>query len=127
MEPLPRVFEVLQYFETIFLWWKAFDLLNKKRYTLWVVALLEACDVTNGGCHLDRHLGFYKEVEIRLKTREMVIFCALPYVAQYPDGTSIRTLKTNTQFLRRPLQLSVNEVFRIKAEHFSFKMKVLAS
>ena len=49
------------------------------------------------------------------------------YVAQYPDGTSIRTLKTKTQFLRRPFQLSVNEVFRMKAEHFGFKTKVLAS
>ena len=48
------------------------------------------------------------------------------YVAQYPDGTSIRTLETRTQFLRRPFQFSVNEVFRMKAEHFSFKMKVLA-
>ena len=51
----------------------------------------------------------------------------LQYVAQYPDGTSIRTLKTKTQFLRRPFQLSVNKVFRMKAEHFGFKMKVLAS
>ena len=50
----------------------------------------------------------------------------LQYVAQYPDGTSIRTLETKTQFLRRPFQFSVNEVFRMKAEHFSFKMKVLA-
>ena len=48
------------------------------------------------------------------------------YVAQYPDGTSIRTLETKTQFLRRPFQFSVKEVFRMKAEHFSFKMKVLA-
>ena len=39
----------------------------------------------------------------------------IQYVAQYPDGTSIRTLKTKTQFLRRPFQLSVNEVFRMKA------------
>ena len=52
---------------------------------------------------------------------------AVQYVAQYPDGTSIRTLTTETQFLRRPFQLSVNEVFRMKAEHFGFKMKVLAS
>ena len=52
---------------------------------------------------------------------------SVQYVAQYPDGTSIRTLKTKTQFLRRPFQLSVNEVFRMKAEHLSFKMKVLAS
>ena len=50
----------------------------------------------------------------------------LQYVAQYPDGTSIRTLETKTQFLRRPFQFSVNEVFRMKAEHFSFKIKVLA-
>ena len=34
--------------------WKAFDLLNKLRYILWVVAPLEFCDVTNNG----RHLGF---------------------------------------------------------------------
>ena len=33
------------------------------RYILWVVALLEACDVTNNG----RHLGFYQELEIRFK------------------------------------------------------------
>ena len=45
---------------------------------------------------------------------------SLQYVAQYPDDTSIGTLKTKTQFLRRPFQLSVNEVFRMKAEHFSF-------
>ena len=42
-------------------------------YILWVVALLETCDVTNNG----RHLGFYQELEIRLKPREMVFFCAL--------------------------------------------------
>ena len=33
------------------------------RYILWVVALLDTCDVTNNG----RHLGFYQELEIRLK------------------------------------------------------------
>ena len=42
-------------------------------YILWVVALLEVSDVTNNG----RHLGFYKELEIRFKPRELVIFCAL--------------------------------------------------
>ena len=46
--------------------------LYKMRHILWVVALLGACDVTNIGCHL----GFYQELEIRLKPREMVIFCA---------------------------------------------------
>ena len=49
----------------------------------------------------------------------------LQYVAQYPDGTSIPTLETKTQFLRRLFQFSVNKVFGMKAEHFSFKMKVL--
>ena len=43
------------------------------RYILGVVALLEACDVTNNG----RHLGFNQEVEIRLKPRELVIFLCL--------------------------------------------------
>ena len=40
------------------------------RYILGVVALKEACDVTNNG----RHLGFYQELEIGLKPRKMVIF-----------------------------------------------------
>ena len=47
MGPLPGVFDMLQYFE--------------------------ACDVTSNG----RHLGVYQELEIWLKLREMVIFCAL--------------------------------------------------
>ena len=46
-----------------YLQWKAFDLLNKMWYILWVVALLKACDVTNNG----RHLGFYQDLEIKLK------------------------------------------------------------
>ena len=33
------------------------------RYILSVVALLEACDVTNNGRHLGRHIGFYQELE----------------------------------------------------------------
>ena len=65
IEPLPGVFDMLQYLETILPLRNAFELLNKMRYTLWVVALLEACDVTNNG-HL---LGFYQEFEIRLKLR----------------------------------------------------------
>ena len=75
MEPLTGVFNVLQHIETILLLVESLcrDLLNKMKYILWVVALLEACDVTNNG----RHLGFYQELEIRLKPREMVIFCAL--------------------------------------------------
>ena len=46
------------------------------RYILWVVALLGACDVTNNGRNLSRHLGFYQELEIRIKPGEMVVFCA---------------------------------------------------
>ena len=34
------------------------------RYIFWVVALLEACDITNKG----RHLGFYQELENQVKT-----------------------------------------------------------
>ena len=56
----------------LYLQWKAFDLLYKIRYILWVVALLEVRDVTNNGRHLGRHLGFHQELEIRLKLREMV-------------------------------------------------------
>ena len=45
--------------------WKAFDLLNKKRYISWVVALLESCDVTKRGRHLGCHLGFSQELEVK--------------------------------------------------------------
>ena len=41
---------------------KSLDLLNKKRFILWVVALPEVCDVTNN----DRNLGFYQELESAL-------------------------------------------------------------
>ena len=43
------------------------------RCILGVVALLEACDVINNG----HDLRFYQELEIRLKLREMLIFCTL--------------------------------------------------
>ena len=46
-------------------------------YILGVVVLRDACDVTNNGRHLGRYIGFYQELEIRLKSREMVFFCAL--------------------------------------------------
>ena len=44
------------------------------RYILWAVALLEACGVTNNVRHIGRHLGFYQELEIMLKPREIVRF-----------------------------------------------------
>ena len=40
------------------------------RYSLGVVVVLEAFDVTNNG----RHFDFYQELEIWFKTREMVFF-----------------------------------------------------
>ena len=43
------------------------------RYILWVVAPLEACDVTNNG----RHLGFYQELEIRKKCEKWYFFLVL--------------------------------------------------
>ena len=45
-----------------------------------MVALLEACDATNKGRHLGRHLGCYQELEIRLKPRQMAIFCPLQLI-----------------------------------------------
>ena len=69
----PRVFDLLQYWKRFSLQWKAFDLLYKMSNILWVVALLGVCDVTNNG----HHLGFYQELEIRLRPREMAIFFLL--------------------------------------------------
>ena len=58
---------MLQYFENILPQWKAIDLLYKMRYILWVVAPLEACDVTKRGRHLGPHLGSHQELEIMFK------------------------------------------------------------
>ena len=63
--PFPTVFDVLQYFVKILHSLECIDLLYKVRYSLWVVALPEACDVTSNGRHLGCHLGFYHELEIR--------------------------------------------------------------
>ena len=55
----------------------AFDLLNKLRLILWVVTLLEACDITKHARPFERHLGFYQELENQFKPREMIIFFVL--------------------------------------------------
>ena len=73
-KPSPGFLICCSIYKRFYLYWKAFDLLNKMRYISWVVALLEACDVTNNGRYPGRHLGFNQELEIRLKPREMVIF-----------------------------------------------------
>ena len=52
-----------------YLYGKPLIFLNMMRYILLVVALLEACDITNNGRHLARHLGFLPRIRI--------IFCAL--------------------------------------------------
>ena len=78
MEPHPRVFDMLRrILRRFYLQWKAFDLLNKVRYILGVVLLLDPCSVTNNGRHLGHHLGFYPKLQVRLKLREMLFFCAL--------------------------------------------------
>ena len=72
-------FAMLQYFETISPSvespWSSYEI----RYILWMVMLLETCDVTNNSRHFGRHLGFYQELEIRLKPQEMVIFLCLTW------------------------------------------------
>ena len=71
--PSPEFLICCSISKRFYLQWEAFNPLYKMRYILWVVALLEACDVTNNG----RHLGFYQELEIRVKPREIVYFYAL--------------------------------------------------
>ena len=73
LNPSPEFFICCSILKQFYLKWKAVDLLNKMRYILWLVAPLEACDVSNNG----HHLRFYQELEIRLKPQEMVIFGAL--------------------------------------------------
>ena len=73
MEPLPGFFICCSNLKRFYLLWRTFDLLNKMTYILGVALLLKACDVTNSG----RHFGFYQELEIRLKPREILFFCAL--------------------------------------------------
>ena len=66
MEPVPRVFDMLLYFEKIL---PAVEISRQDRVYLIATALLAACDVTKHGHHLDRqlgrYLGFNQELEIR--------------------------------------------------------------
>jgi len=63
--PPPEILICCRISKRFYFQWKALDLLNQMGYILWVVALLEACDFTNNGCHLGRHLGFYQELVIK--------------------------------------------------------------
>ena len=49
MEALPRVFDMLQFFETILPSVESLCSSQQDEYILWVVALLEASDITNTG------------------------------------------------------------------------------
>ena len=49
----PEFLKCCSFLKPFYLEWKAFDLLNKIRYISWVVALLEACDVTTMVAILD--------------------------------------------------------------------------
>ena len=71
--PIPGVLICCSISKRFYFKWKAFDLPNKISYILRVVALLEACGVTNNG----RHLGSFQWLEIRLKPPETVIFLCL--------------------------------------------------
>ena len=51
--PSPEFLKCCSILKPFYLKWKAFDLLNKIRYISWVVALLEACDVTTMVAILD--------------------------------------------------------------------------
>ena len=67
--PLPEFLICYSIWKPFYLYGKPLIFLNKMRYILWVVALLEACDITNNGRHLARYLGFLPRIRI--------IFCAL--------------------------------------------------
>ena len=60
MNPPPGVWYVAVFWNDYTFSGKQFDLLNKMRYILGVVALLGACDVSNNDHHLVRHLRFYQ-------------------------------------------------------------------
>ena len=60
----PWVFDMLQFCLRL----KAFDLLYKRRYILWVVALLKVCDVTKHGRHLDPPSWILSRIRNQVKT-----------------------------------------------------------
>ena len=62
MEPVPRVFDMLLYFEKIL---PAVEISRQDGVYLIATALLAACDITKHSHHLGRYLGFNQELEIR--------------------------------------------------------------
>ena len=59
-KPTPKFWKCCNISKRFYLYWKAFDLLNKMMYILWMVALLEACGVTNNGRRLRIQRLIYK-------------------------------------------------------------------
>ena len=82
---------------------------NKMRYILGKVALLDACNVNS--MH-GRHLGFYQEVEIKLKSREMMIF----FLLDMRNNTQISTLHGFSH------KIYFYSYKKLKKHVFSFKM-----
>ena len=90
------------------------------RYILGVVALLEAWDVTNNGRHLGRHLGFYQELEIRLKPREMVNFLCFTWKMSknyFYCGKKLKKKCIFTQNWHDHLLLMTSYLVSIKTDH----------
>ena len=85
--PPPRVFDMLQYFETILpsveSLWSFLQDKGRILYRWW--RCWGACDVTNNGRRLGRYFGFYQELEIR---REKWWF----FVMEMKNNTRISTL-----------------------------------
>ena len=54
--PSPEFLICCSILKRLSLQWKVFDLLNKMWYIIWVMALLESCDVTNYGRLLGWHI-----------------------------------------------------------------------
>ena len=63
-------------------------------------------------------------IHTRISNSSKVIYSMLPSIRTVPVSAH---LKQKPNFWRALFQFSGNEVFRMKAEHFSFKMKVFAS
>ena len=105
----------------------SWPLFTSKIMTLNSISLKGDCLCNICRYDLIQQFSFSMILRVHAVLVDSIFISWLQHVSQYPDGTSIWTLKTKTQFLRRPFQLSVNKVFQMKAEHFCFKMKVLAS
>jgi len=72
--PSPGFFLCFNISERFCIKLKAFDVLYKMMYILWVAMLLGASDVIQDGSQHGCHLGFYQHLEIITKWRKLKIF-----------------------------------------------------